>query len=249
MDFSSRIIATAIAATLAAGSVQAEDQLQVGVIAQSQSAIYRGADRETDIYPWVRWESDRFEIDGDRASFALFRAADEGWRIGPALRLEFDGYESGDSDELAGMEERSDSVFVGANVEVELGWLDLEAFAGRDIGDGGGTIAEIELGLDAPIASRAFGFVAVGLRYGNATYAEHLYGVRTDEARPGRAAYAPGSTLAPFGEIGIAFELSPRWTIAASVEYLRFDDAIRDSPIVDADSRTEANLGFLYRFK
>lgn len=242
-------IAATVAIPLSVGSAGAQDGLELGAWAQSENAIYGEPERRQNFYPYIRWQQGRWKIDGDRASFDLLRAADGGWTFGPEVRIEFDGYEADESPLLTGMASRSDPVFAGAFGEIELGWLEFEAFAGYDVRDGGGTVVDLELGLDAPLATGLFGFAGVGVRYGNATYTNYLYGVRADEARPGRPAYTPGASVLPYVEFGIAYGLTPRWTLETGIEYMRLNGAIRDSPIVDASSRTEGYLGILYRFR
>lgn len=242
------VLAVAIAMLLPPGVALAQDGLQLGVRAQQESKIYRQQDRELNFYPYVRWQIGRFSVDGDRASYELFRAADGGWKFGPEVRVEFDGYEAKDSPALSGMASRSDPVLVGVSGEAQIGWLELEGFAGYDVRDGGGTILELELGVDGRIATGLFGYAGVGARYANSKYNNHLFGVRAGEATPTRPAYSPGSSTTAFVEFGIEYELSPRWSLQAELEYSRLSQSIRRSPIVDASSRTEAQFGVLYRF-
>lgn len=248
MNMRSTALAATVAITLSAGPAGAQDGLEIGVWAQPENAIYGEREWRQNVYPYIRWQKDRWKIDGDRASFDLLRAADGGWTFGPEVRVEFDGYEADESPLLTGMNLRADPVFAGASGQIELGWLELEAFAGHNVRDGGGAVVDLELGLDAPLAAKLLGFAGVGVRYGNAAYTNHLYGVRAAEARPGRPAYAPGASFVPYFELGAAYELSPRWTLEAGIEFLRLNSAIRHSPIVDAGSRTEGYVGILYRF-
>ena len=89
MNMRSTALAATVAITLSAGPAGAQDGLEIGVWAQPENAIYGEREWRQNVYPYIRWQKDRWKIDGDRASFDLLRAADGGiefLRLNSAIR-------------------------------------------------------------------------------------------------------------------------------------------------------------------
>ena len=169
MNMRSTALPATVAITLSAGPAGAQDGLEIGVWAQPENAIYGEREWRQNVYPYIRWQKDRWKIDGDRASFDLLRAADGGWTFGPEVRVEFDGYEADESPLLTGMNLRADPVFAGASGQIELGWLELEAFAGHNVRDGGIEFLRLNSAIrHSPIVdagSRTEGYVGILYRF------------------------------------------------------------------------------------
>jgi len=244
------VLTTTLLMTLGiSATLQAEEEesmYRIGGLVQWESEVYQEADSEASIYPWLylrsgRWEFDRKDlkyhlIDNDTLSFA------------PLLSLELDGYEADDSPILAGMEDRDFSLGLGFAAEVEWEFLEIETSVRRDVLDNSdGIIADLGLGIDGPISNRLFAGVEIGVNYQDSDYSNYYYGVLPTEATATRAAYEPGSTLNPFIQINVFYQLNKNWVLAGMLERTQFDSAIKDSPIVDSSGETMLMFGIAYQ--
>ena len=63
--------------------------------------------------------------------------------------------------------------------------------------------------------------------------AKNDFGVPGKKATFNRPAYSPGSSTSLEGGIGLLFELTPNWLVAANMAIEWFDDNAYDSPIVE----------------
>ena len=198
------------------------------------------------VYPWLYYRGDRLRFDRNDLSYTLLRT--ESWSLAPALTFSFNGYDSKDSPFLAGMTTKSDSVMLGVRGEFEVGWLESELYVAWDAGGSGGAVAQFELGVDAPLGSRAFAYANLGATFQNGRYNNHLFGVTAAEATAARRSYKPGSSITPTAEIGFSYDLGSRFVLGLEVEYQRFPSAITGSPIVGRKSLTQVQFGLAYRW-
>ncbi|MCE2692518.1 MAG: MipA/OmpV family protein [Rubrivivax sp.] len=207
---------------------------------------YKGVDGGMKVYPWLYYRGDRLRFDRNDLSYTLLRT--ESWSLAPALTFSFNGYDSKDSPFLAGMTKKSDSVMLGVRGEFEVGWLESELYVAWDAGGSGGAVAQFELGVDAPLGSRAFAYANLGATFQNGRYNNHLFGVTAAEATAVRPSYRPGSSITPTAEVGISYDLGSRWVLGLEVEYQRLPRAITASPIVGRKSLTQVQFGLAYRW-
>lgn len=217
----------------------------IGVLGLSQTEVYEDAGSETLAYPLIEFEYKQFEWDKTRFLYKAFES--DGFELNPLISLEFDGYEEGDSDVLDGMGDKGPAIHAGFEYEIELGFLELGGDVRQDVsGESDGLIAEIALGLDAPVGDKWFFGAEVGVEYQSDKYADYYYGVDRGESLPGRPAYEVDSALNPFVELSAEYRINDSWTIGVQAEYLEFDSEISDSPIVGEDDQLEILIGVKY---
>ncbi|MFN7571167.1 MAG: MipA/OmpV family protein [Betaproteobacteria bacterium] len=223
-------------------------ELRLGVLALSATSadLYRDYDGGVSVYPWLYYQGDRLAFDRNELSYTMLRT--ESWSLAPTLTLNFNGYDSKDSPFLTGMSKRSDSVLLGVRGEFEVGWLESELYVAWDAGGSDGTVVEFELGVDAPLGSRAFVYANLGAKYANNRFNNYFFGVTAAEATVARPAYNARSSISPTAEIGVSYDLGSRWILGLEVEYQKFPSAVTDSPIVGQKSLTQVQLGIAYRW-
>lgn len=223
-------------------------EFRLGALALSATSadLYRDYDGGVSVYPWLYYQGDRLAFDRNELSYALLRT--ESWSLAPALTLNFNGYDSKDSQFLTGMSKRSDSVLLGVRGKFEVGWLESELYVAWDAGGSNGTVVEFEVGVDAPLGSRAFVYANLGAKYANNRFNNYFFGVTAAEATAARPAYNARSSISPTAEIGISYDLGSRWVLGLEVEYQKFPSAVTDSPIVGKRSLTQVQLGVAYRW-
>jgi outer membrane protein len=216
-----------------------------GAMAIQRDAPYRGYDEGLWGVPLLRFEGERAYVRGLRAGVVL--AERGGFSFGPVAQLRTEGYDADKSDFLAGMDDRDFSVDAG----VAAAWRDddvgqFELSAVTDVLDRSGG-EELELGYTALFRAGGFTFVPqLAVRWQDEDLVDYYYGVRPDEALPGRPEYHPGSALTPELSVLAQRPLSKRWTLFARVGHMWLPSEVRDSPIVDDAGRTTLALGVGY---
>jgi len=213
-----------------------------GVVVKSKP--YAEVDAKVYPVPLFAYEGERLYVWGVRGGYRLF--SQRGVSIGPILQPRFDGYDSDDSPVLAGMRDRKWSAEGGVGVQAltRVGLFGLSVVTdllGRHRGQ--------ELDFSYTILFPLAGFDIIptaGVRYKSEDLIDYYYGVRPEEARPGRPAYAGEAATDPYLRLALRRKLSDRWSLLGAVQYEWLSDKIADSPIVDKDYEVSFLAGILY---
>ncbi len=221
-------------------------QLALGVAVISSPEPYRGADDEVLAVPAIMFSYKRFYFRGIYAGFNLL--AQGGFEVDLIARPRLDGYDEGDSPFLRGMDDRDISADLGFQVEWEGERFSLRLTPVTDILDRSGG-QEVAFEILLPIQRGPFRIEPrVGAVWLSADSADYYYGVRPEEARPGRPAYAPGETVnLTAGVFGFA-PVTGRWVAQGFLELEHLGKELQDSPIVDQDLGLTAFAGLSYSF-
>jgi MipA family protein len=240
-----RHLATALLLTcLAPAALAAEPppRWTFGALAIDRDAPYRGYDEALLIVPLIRFEGERAYLRGLRGGFVLLR--DGGFEFGPFVQVRGDGYDAEDSDFLAGMDDRERSLEAG----LAASWRrerfgQVELSAATDVLDRSGG-HELEASYSALFRAAGFTFVPqLAVKWQSGDLVDYYYGVRADEALPGRPAYRARAAVVPELSLLATRPLARQWTLFARVGHSWLPGEIADSPIVDGDGRTTLMLG------
>ncbi|WMJ69349.1 MipA/OmpV family protein [Stenotrophomonas sp. 24(2023)] len=240
-----------VVALLAMPLARAEDTpapaRAVGVAVASLQPPYRAADRRTLLLPVLRYDNRWLAVSGPQLDLKV--------RDGDAMylraRLRYEpglGYEASDSPVLAGMRDRRAGLWAGPVVGGALGRTQWQLEALADVGGASGG-RQVVASLRHPYRLGQFQLTPrVEAGWVDADYADYYMGVRPEEAAPGRAAYAPGSS--GFWRAGLRLErrIGRRQSIGLDLAATRLGGALRDSPIVDDRLLTTLSLGYLVDF-
>ncbi len=232
-------------------SVQNEDfssaDLYLGLYASNESAIYKGADRETDVYPLIWYDTGDFYIRGRSLGYRLLKGE---FTLAAEIDIEIgEGYDPEDSDYLSDMDELDLPVSVGIVLEKEF------------------PVAELEFGLFADVAgahkgmtanfgiSREFEFgndwileIGVETSWHDSKYNDYYYGVAEKFARADRPAYEADSGFDISFETAVRGRLWGNWYMLSELEYVTYSSAMKDSPLTDKDNQTSISIGVAYAF-
>ncbi len=218
----------------------------LGVAVISSPEPYVDADNDVLVVPALSITAGRFSFRGIGAAWRLGEWGDV--KAEALVRARLSGFDADDSPFLEGMEDRRKSADLG----VELTW-ERERFGLRltPTVDVLGRSDGAEMALEA-FAPLRFGPVRVeprvGVTWASSGLTDYYYGVRSDEARPGRPEYRPGSTLN--GTVGV-FVFSPirgRVLFQGFLQLERLGPEIEDSPIVSDATALTAFGAVSYRF-
>lgn len=209
-----------------------------------QTQPYAGVDTKVYPAPVVAYEGERLYVRSAIVGYRLITG--EGVSIGPQVEPRVQGYSADDSPFLSGMHDRHWSIDGGVNIE-----------AITRVGVLGVTIATDLLGLNRGqevefrylVMFPAFGFHLIpsgGVRWKSEKLVDYYYGVRPNEARPGRPAYEGEQAFDPFLRLVVRHELTKRWSLFTDATYEWLASEITDSPIVNNDHQLSFTVGALY---
>ena len=217
----------------------------LGPLPRVERSPYRGAGTRRDFLPFYLYEGERVYLRSNAIGVKAGAAA--GRRFELFLRHRLEGHPVDDiPSALAGMARREPGLDLGAGAQWGGAWGVAYAEWLHDVAatsDG----SELRLGYKRPWRSGRLHvrpYVTLGLR--NASLNDYYYGVRPEEAAPGRPAYSAGSGANV--EVGLfaTYRLSTRWRLVAGASATRLSDAITDSPIVERKTTGALMLGAVY---
>jgi outer membrane protein len=156
------------------------------------------------------------------------------------------GYSADDSRFLRGMHSRHWSIDGGVNIEAitRIGVLGM-TIASDLLGRNRGQEVEFRYLIMLP----AFGFHFIpsgGVRWKSANLVDYYYGVKPDEARPGRPAFEGEQAFDPFLRLVVRRKLTKHWSLFSDARFEWLASEITDSPIVDKNYEMSVTAGVLY---
>lgn len=221
-----------------------EASIGAGVVAYPRP--YRGTDTAIYAVPVGTLRYGRFWVQGIRAGYRVLGGRGGGLDV--LVRPRFDGLDPGDSSALAGMARRELSVDAGVAWSRRRQHLEIGLTATTDVlGRNDGQEVAVEVGF--PFRAGTWRLTpAASVAWQASNLVDYYYGVRPEEALPGRPAYSPGSTVNGGASLSAAHRFGrTRWSMIAVASAERPGEEIRDSPIVDASTTAGGFVGILYR--
>jgi len=225
--------------------------LGAGVIAAPRP--YVGADANIQAIPIVELYSGRWFVQGIRAGYRIVDTESIDFDV--RARFRFSGLDPDDSPFLEGMEERRETVEAGFGLDWEFaralgGAFELELRAFADVlGRSDGFESSADLAWRKVFGPGKVILVpAVGMVYQSSDQVDYYYGVRPEEARPGRPPYRGSSVYNPRASVLLVYRFMQRWSVTTLVSVDFFDDEIESSPIVDQSTEAFGLVGLAYSF-
>ena len=222
-----------------------------GLALRASTSPYLGAGTRYDVLPLYLYEGKRLFLHANRAGVKLFNDGDRsaGQRFEIFIEQRFEGFPAENLPaSLAGMASRDSGVDLGLALRLRQGWGTLRAELVHDVGGAsGGYEARLGYGYEwrsGPWSVRP----DVSVSWRDAKLNNYYYGVQANEARAGRAAYAPGSgTQAQLGLYG-SYDVSERWRLLAGVSATLLGASVKSSPIVEKRVLPSVYIGAAYDF-
>ncbi|MBF0330978.1 MAG: MipA/OmpV family protein [Candidatus Omnitrophica bacterium] len=209
---------------------------------------YAGVSTKTQVIPFLFAEYKGFYIKGIEAGYHLIQK--DPWTLSMITTPRLMGYSSQDSGALNGMEDRRMSLDGGIRADYALpgGLAVITAKALTDVlsrYDG----SAYELSVSRTFKGKIFRLQpSAGVHYLDRTLVGYYYGVKDNEVRAGRDAYAPGGGVDPFANVVFTCGISQQLIVVTRVGIESLSDEIRKSPIVDKSYVMSAAAGLTYRF-
>ncbi len=183
------------------------------------------------------------------------------WDIGVGVG---EGRKESRADVLAGMGDRSPSLWAGTGLKFHTGGFHAALQVAEGFNDEAGARGSFSIGYGALLGGRWFGDVSARATAANAEGMAYDYGVSPDQAaaraaliasgdsrlQPGEArAYAPGGGLESVALTGtLAFLADAHWRWFGLAQIAQLQGDAKDSPLVRNPTYGTLGVGFAYRF-
>jgi len=218
----------------------------VGLAASVSQRPYRGEGNKTRALPLLVFENRWVRVAGPGIDLKLPSAGPVSFAL--RARYAFDGYEPDDAPILNGMEERRDSIWLGAAARWHNTIADVSA---EWLGDASrhSKGQQFKLVLDHTFRAGAFELTPrLGATWLDRKYVDYYYGVTAPEATAARPFYEGDATVN--AELGLrtVYNLAPRHALSLDVSTTRLGSAIKDSPLVERRNLSSVRFGYVYRF-
>lgn len=221
-------------------------QWQLGLGVENQQPVLLDKYREAEFAPVIVYIGERFSATNGTLSYTLSASDTAQWSLLGQGRSSI--HEDGRGDGPASMDERDAAFDLGLAFTASGSWgvarLEL-------LGDVSNTYDgnEITASYRHPLQSGRWLFEpAIGVNWQSEALTDYYYGVKADEARPGRATYRGEAASNPFVEAVLAYRIDRNWLAVGGIEYRRLGAGIADSPIVERDDRVTGFTAVLYQF-
>ncbi len=209
---------------------------------------YVGANRDTDLMPQFRYDSEYFYLHSDRIGLKL---ESDSARYELFLRRRLEGFSSDRVPEsMTGMAKRSGGDDLGIAMRYRLG-------AGVVYGEAMQNVSDESDGRELRLGYRYEGWWTGRLRWRpyvtaawrDAKLNNYYYGVQAGEATADRPAYQAESGFNwEFGALA-AYRFAERWQLLAGIGATQWSSAVRNSPVVEDGLQPYAMLGLMWGIK
>ncbi len=251
-----KLIAGMAFTLLLARPVQAEDRFPslqsenfewgLGIGALIEDAGYQNIGSETNGQPVLYLANQDFRFFANQFNWNFLN--NQTYSLGLEVEARFDGFEPDDDAFFTGMEERDDGVYGGLRGEWKSSVANFVFEWMQEVsGDSDGAYGSLNAYWTI---DTGFGQLVpkIALEYYDRKYSDYYFGVRADEVRPDRPAYAPDSSIG--FDVGIDYirSFNTNHRLIGSIKYRRYDSEVSDSPLIESDGSPRFVLGYFYSF-
>ncbi len=230
------------------GTVLTPGSAGLGVAVRTERSPYRDVNARYDVLPLYMYDGERIYLHSYRAGLKLKKTG--AWHADMFFSERFEGFPSGERPGvLAGMATREPGVDFGLGFQYLKPGGAYLAEVRRDISNASEGL-ELRLGYFGAVDGERFSltpYAVVAIR--DSALNDYYYGVRPNEARPGRPALTLGYGINLMLGLNGRYELTENWRAVFGIGVTRMAETIRDSPIVGNDSLISLYAGAVYDFQ
>lgn len=218
-----------------------------GVAAIMVDNGYRDMDARVFPIPFIGYEGRRLFIRGPKVGLHL-HTNQNSW-FNAWLTPGFSGFEAKDSPYFDGMADRDMSWLGGIEWGRQLNrQLSVSVSVGTDVaGEASGMTGELTARYNWS-RGRWFGTVSPALTFESTGFVDAYFGVRPDEARPGRPAYSGKASWHPGLFVTVSRPVGPTGMFMAMIGIRHYGAGAADSPLTDRNHSLFGLLGMSWRF-
>lgn len=207
---------------------------------------YVGSERDQDLIPLYLYEGKYLFAHGTSFGVHLFRNDKVTFDLFSSYR--FQKLDPDNNPYLEGMDKRKQTLDAGFSVDVSDFWGGVKLSWVTDTLDRHNG-QEFELSYRYRFDKGRWSFTPWISYYKlNSNLTNYYYGVRPDEARPGRPAYDPGAARNLAIGLNTSYALTRRWFVFANYSQIGYDTEIVNSPIVEEENSAVLFIGGGYMF-
>ncbi len=252
------ILASASSAFADSSTLQNAEATQTGTTPQAHNSvglglaynqnIYDGVGNHIQAFPLLNLNYDDFFIQGFTAGYNAYQ--DESVSFAFIVQPMFGGYNSDDSDALAGMSDTSYLVNTGVQMQYRLMPFSLTAAAVHDVtGRTGGNSASIKFAATVPLDDTRMALIpSITMTWLDSDITDYYYGVTDKEATSTRSAYNPGTAVNVGYGLTLKCQIAENWGATLGYVLTQYADDISDSPIVSRSYASTLITGISYIF-
>lgn len=220
--------------------------LTVGVAALADFSPYKDADQpEVNPVPYIAYDWENAHIGIDGVTYTFFNSEHLDITVMAEPR-----FSPGDVDDTPIFEgiDRNTALEAGVEATLKFGPVYFEGQFLHDVTDVyNGYEATAKVGVE-----QEFGRISIdvggGVVYRDKNLNDHLFGVRAEEVRADRPAFAPRDAANLFAEAELAYAFDNKTMVFGFAKYTGLSDRIQTSPLVDRDRQITGGLAILRRF-
>lgn len=224
-----------------------EHELQLGLAAVSSQSVYIGGKTQTQVFPAIDYQYQRFYFQAGELGFNLIE--NKTWEVNAGLNVNLVGdTDRGDSRLLKDLPELSLplSSFVSATYISKVGLFKLKHDVEINNKHNGQSSA---LTYSAPIFKGKWLIMPqLSVEHHSEEVVHYFYGINPLDATLELPSYRGESATNYTLSVLAIREFNDRWSWVGSVQNEFLADEITDSPMVDEDQRLSVFAGLLYKF-
>ncbi|OGB57291.1 MAG: hypothetical protein A2503_04045 [Burkholderiales bacterium RIFOXYD12_FULL_59_19] len=218
----------------------------VGIFAGSEKTPYKGFDNKAEVFPMLTYENQWVRVFGPSVDVKMGRAGPFSFEL--TAKYSGEGYEAGDSSYLQGMDTREGGIWLGGRVNWKNEVANLSAELLAD-GSGNSKGQQFKLGVNRHFQLGAVNLVPrLVINWQDQKYVDYYYGVKATEANAGRAAYVGESGASTELGLRVSYLLAPTHTVFLDMSATALPTSIKNSPLVDSNTKSAVRVGYLYSF-
>lgn len=248
------VVANAVAQALPPDGESSEEKSYswgLGVAGMAAQKAYTDIDRDYMPIPVIYFENRWVQLIGPMLEFKLPGISWSGNELSFGARVEYDfsGYKQSEAPILNGMAERKSGILAGAAAQWDNPLLSVSAEAMFDA-TSNSRGRRFTLGLERTffVGEHVMITPSVTAIQLDKRYANYYFGVLPGEARAGRDAYLPGSTLNTSLGVQMDYMWGGHHALFLQAEYTALGNEIRNGPLTDRAGESMFILGYMFRF-
>lgn len=223
-----------------------ENRFSLGVGGIAKTSLYEGVSDSFMVIPSIEMEYYRFYIKGLESGVSLLTSKD--YELNVILKARMDGYKSGDSSKLRGMGDRERSLDGGLKMGMKIKNSEVSTYLLHDLLDKHkGYLIDIRYSYKH-FYSKGIFIPYIGVEHISQKSSDYYYGVRSNEILADRIAHNVGNINNFYFGTSLLYFFNSNITIFANSSIKKYEDAIKDSPIVDESEEVTFMLLANYRF-
>ncbi len=221
----------------------------LGASALHSTSPYIGGDERIMPFPIINYDGDSVYLQGLTAGYYLWK--DQQNQLSLTAAYWPWGFKPSDDDDgfMKKLDERRSTVMAGLRYRYSASWGIIRTeYLGDILNNSNGFAADLAY-LYPFTFDKLTLLPGVGAGWASGRQNNYYFGVSEHESRrSGLSEYQAGDGWSPYLEMTAVYALTESWHASVVARYTRLSNAVKDSPMVNADSTTLVGVGLTYRF-